>query len=95
MSEAAICAAFKDRIDAARGNASESVKSLALAGDGDWLKLEVRVTQGRSAAAVLTQKSGAKQHAYPEIVIDVMDKAIGRGELEKLAAEVAKLVGEY
>lgn len=94
IDEDAVCAEFKARIDQARGQRSEAVKALSLAGNRNWLKLDVTIAKGRSAAAVLTHKTNAKQHVYPEVVIDVMDKALGQQELEKLAAEVAKLLVE-
>jgi hypothetical protein len=93
ISADAICANFKSKIDKARGKPSETVKSLSLAANRDWIKLELKVTN-RSAAAMLSHKSGAKQQVFPEIVIDVMDKTLGERELEQLATEVAKLVGE-
>jgi hypothetical protein len=94
ISAEAICADFKSKIDAARGTKSEAVNALSLAANRDWLKLDIVIIKGRGAAAVLTRKTGAKQHVYPEVAIDVMDKPLGEQELERLAIELAKLVAE-
>jgi hypothetical protein len=94
VSAEAVCADFKNKIDTVRGKKSEAVNALSLTANRDWLKLEVTITKGRGAVAVLTRKTGAKQHIYPEVAIDVMDKPLGEQELERLATEVAKLIVE-
>lgn len=93
-SEAAVCDIFKKRIDQALAQPSRLVTTGSLASQERWLKLDIRLSKGRSAAAVLVQNEGGRVVAHPEIVVDVMDKPLGVNELELLATEVAKLIAE-
>lgn len=94
LDEASVCAMFKDRIDARLPLPAKTVNAVSKAGGGDWLKLDVRISKNNSAGAVLSRQNGGREMVHPEIVIDVMDKALGKQELEKLADEVAKLVSD-
>jgi hypothetical protein len=94
LDEVAVCAMFKDRIDARLPLPAKTVNAVSKAGGGDWLKLDIRISKNNSAGAVLSRQNGGRQMVHPEIVIDVMDKALGKQELEKLADEVAKLVSD-
>jgi hypothetical protein len=94
MNSISVCDMFKDRIDLVLPKPTAVVKSLSSSVDSEWFKVDVRISKQNSAGAVLTRKSGALQTVHPEIVIDVMDKALGKQELARLADEVAKLVSE-
>ncbi len=92
MTESAICDLFQNNLAKVAGGAMTPMKSLTASTSGDWVKVDIRLSKGRSATAVVSQRTGASEQTYPEIAVDVMDKALSKSELEILAGEVAKLV---
>jgi hypothetical protein len=92
IDEAAICSLFQQSIDAALVRPVTAVKVISAATPGDWIKVEVRLTNKRNVSAIVMQKNGVSEVTHPEVAVDVMDKALSRRELDILAREVARLV---
>jgi hypothetical protein len=92
MTEAAICDLVQTSLAGVIANPMTPVKSLPAATSGDWVKVDIRLSKKRSASALVSQRVGAHEETYPEIAVDVMDKALSKRELEILAGEVAKLI---
>jgi hypothetical protein len=92
MDEAAICSLFQQSVDKMLARPVTPVKSLSAGASGDWIKIDIRLTNKRSVSAIVSQKNGASEVTHPEVAVDVMDKALSKRELEILAGEVAKLV---
>jgi hypothetical protein len=89
-----VCAMFKEHIDIALARRTVGVKSLSDASGGEWVKVSVRITKRGSATALVSQKEGSREKSYPEIRVDVMDKALGEDELKMLAKEVGKILSD-
>jgi hypothetical protein len=92
LDDAAICRLFQQSIDKVLARPVTPVKSLSARAVGDWIKVDVRLTNKRTASAIVSQKTGENEVTHPEVAVDVMDKALSKKELEILAGEVAKLV---
>jgi hypothetical protein len=90
--DAAVCDMFKTRIEKALAAKMKVAKSASGVVEGDWIKVDVRLVKSGTATAILTQKIGSKQKAYPAIAVDVMDKPLGQKEVEMLAREVARQI---
>jgi hypothetical protein len=87
----AVCAAFKERIDAQLAQPSKAAAGVALT-DADWIKLEIKFAKTGTAIARVKMKRSGIEVAHPEIAVDVMDRSLGPDHVAMLAKEVAKLV---
>ena len=94
MSNAAVCAEFQTKIEAALARKTIAVNSTAGAESVDWIKIDVRFSKPSTASAMVVQRTGGKQTDHPEIAVDVMDKAIGSSDVATLATEVAKFIAQ-
>jgi hypothetical protein len=89
---AKICAMIKERVDAALLRQTVGVKILSNLNGLDWVKVDVNILKRGGATALVSRKQGASEARYPEIRVDVMDKALGENELKMLASEVGKIL---
>ncbi|MBK8375068.1 MAG: hypothetical protein IPN50_08070 [Sphingomonadales bacterium] len=92
MSDESVCAMFKAGIDDVVAHSTKAVKTVSNASDRDWIKIDIRIVGDRGASVTLAQKRGGEHVEFPEIAVDVMDKMMGKQELEMLAAQVAQLL---
>jgi hypothetical protein len=90
LDKVAICALFQDSINKVLVQPVKSVKLAPAASASDWIVLDIRIDGNRSATALLTNKFGGKEYRHPEIAVDAMDRALGKDDLDRLAAEVAR-----
>ena len=94
ISDEAVCAMFKTKIDGISKRQTVSLKSLSDAGSADWIKIDVRFSKPGTATAIVVQRTSGKETAHPEIAVDVMDKAMGPSDVDTLASAVAKYLAE-
>ena len=94
MTDQAVCAAFKTKIDSALTRQTVAVNSVSEALPADWIKIDVRFSKPGTASAKFEQSTGGKQTVHPEIAVDVMDKAMGPNDVDTLASAVAKVLAE-
>ena len=94
MSDQAVCAVFKTKIDTALMRKTVVVRSVSKGEPADWIKIDVRFSKSGTASAIVVQSNGGKQTDHPEIAVDVMDKAMGASDVATLAAEVAKFIAQ-
>jgi hypothetical protein len=94
MNDEGVCAVFKTKIDSALARQTVTVNSLSEAVPADWIEIDVRFSKPGTASAKLVQYTSGKETAYPEIAVDVMDKAMGPNDVDTLASTVAKALAE-
>jgi hypothetical protein len=90
LDEGAICTLFQGSINKVLIQSVKSVKTAPAASASDWIVLDIRIDGNRSATALLANKFGGKEYRHPEIAVDAMDRELGKNDLERLAAEVAR-----
>jgi hypothetical protein len=91
MTAEAVCAVFKQHIDAILPQPSRAVPKVSLA-DANWIKLDIKFTKTGTALARVVSKGASGEVQHPEIAVDIMDRQIGLNQVTALAEEVAKLV---
>ena len=91
MSDQAVCAMFKTKVDDALARQTVSIDSPSKAGSAGWVQIRLRFSKPGSASARIVQNAEGKVTNYPELGVDVMDRTMGPKDVERLAMEVAKL----
>lgn len=92
MSEAAVCARFKQEVDAALGHPTRQVAALPERTEhaSAWVRAEVRFTRAGVASATLTEaRHGGVRH-YPEQSIAQSDRPLGPNIVDQLIREVVQ-----
>lgn len=89
ISDASICAAFKQKIDEGLPHASKAVDE---ASGSNWIKLDIRFSKPGIATAMISRDQGNGAEPLDPIAVSVMDKPLGQNEINMLAKEVAKQI---
>lgn len=92
MSEAAVCASFKQQIDRALAVQTQIVGSLPVNSRGAWITVDLHFLKSGTATADVVSRLRSRTTVHPQIAVDVMDKSLGSGEVNQLAREVARRV---
>jgi hypothetical protein len=93
-SDSSICSVFRDKIGKNLPHPLKIVQSFSQPASIDRIKVEIRFSKAGSASALAVRQTDGVDRAYPEIVVDVMDKSLGQNEVDMLAAEVAKMISQ-
>lgn len=94
LNAAAVCALFKAKIDEALSHETFVASSKTKEEKDDRIELNIRFTKLGSIVTTFAEQNGSYNKVYPEIAVDVSDGPIGKDDVDKLAAEVAKLIAE-
>lgn len=89
ISDAAICAAFKQKVDEALPHPSEAVDKSS---GSNWIKLDIRFSKPGIATAMISRDQGNGAKPLDPVAVSVMDKPLGQNEINMLAKEVAKQI---
>jgi hypothetical protein len=89
---AVVCNTLLKSLNSKFAKPLKAVRSLPSANTASWVKVDLKISKRGSVVAHTTQKRLGKQHEFPEIEVNVMDKAIGDREIRMISTEVAKLL---
>lgn len=90
----AICLPFRQKIDATLPQALTTADTFLTGSGQDTIKVEIRILKHGSMIVQVIQRKQGKLYIHPDQAIDVMDRPIRLKDVERLADEVAKLVGK-
>lgn len=91
---AAVCRNLADRIGPALGARIVPAATLPSAATARWVRVAIRISPpGRIEAALTTHLDG-KATSHPSLGVQVVDKAMGLSEIDRLARLVAQTLAE-
>ncbi len=86
-----ICSAFLRKIGGVSPHLYEQINSFS-ATSGDAIDIDIRVMKFGSIVARVKQRKNGMVQDIPETSVDVMDRPMNLGDIDILAAEVARIL---
>lgn len=90
LDTAGLCEIFRLRIETIAGTPLRLAAAIPNGTRARWIALDIRAPRRNALEARMTSQLTARRTNYPPIAIDVMDKAIGRRDADRLAQAVAR-----
>lgn len=87
---AGLCETFRIRIESIIGTPVRLATATPKGTRPRWVTLDIRAPRRNALEARMISHLSGRQISHSPIAIDVMDKAIGRGDVDTLARHVAK-----
>ncbi|MEQ1541368.1 MAG: hypothetical protein ABL926_03850 [Novosphingobium sp.] len=90
LETAGLCEIFRLRIEAITGTPVRLAAATPKGTRARWITLDIRAPRRNALEARMTSMLSGRRIGHTPIAIDVMDKAIGRRDVDSLAQVVAK-----